>query len=1063
MSPPRKSGKRKRLRQDVTEDLLLPLPKSGSLSKRSRKTTNSSDKLDKNKCIDDIYSEMEGQIKTVDELLWHYIPMLLVVPPKESKPKKISDFYEQNGVIKKDEINDDIVVKCRIRGIGRRYFDLRKIKTQAERSKIIEELKTIHDFSASKKNRRLDSLARLLEGNHTCVAVFHDERNDELLITANDIIVGTSINEYQIIADTMEYFKEPESKDREKIFQSICIDRIKSLDKRGIKISVATIKRIANYVFLNQNWEDMSIKQLMRIATNDIPVMNTYEQSDILRIFPVIGSLSKDFRKVENSLRGKDFKILTEGRKGVHAELRMLDYLLKYEKISFNGESQYIGISKLCCPRCEIVIGILNLRIKTRKGIKENVIETRGEHGVSAGDKNWKSPDFLDNIKISMFPQKTQEDIADITTHHFIFRIFLSKMQDGKFIDYERYMKASKILNLIEGKATKLLRKEYYFWEAVEKEKNIIKLEKVLKSKETFISDKGSPSDFVMIQEGKYLDLNALRRQETDFNEVYRDLFLFNFLLVQEERKQANLYASQSSSDEGTEGIVKKLDNIISELQKYVRVGMKITQEKFVQAIEDELSIKLEESPSKNYSSEGYIEIIKNIKKIIKGSEKEIDDAKLAEIIKKEYDTPFCSEEELTANVSNSFVGGSKKYAGDDVRNTSSGESLQYNDQEITVYKELIVRNKLGGFVQRLGNQDELLDYHYLLKKKFPEMTGGEEKQYYVAVMDAVDTQGKSLHIDYFFDKTRQPSELCQGLSTIIEYKGDLRTLDAEIEGGLASNIKDYLTMQGFVIDQDFAENIAKKLVKCNFDKEKLQEKKKVIEIEQEGNRTQVDVFDEIMPVLCSEEKSNGKIVFPYNRTNVHWLTGEILIQKQGNHYKVKVFAHDPYGGGKMEEQQYRVIMKIIGKRIIEEHKKMIPTAITSKETSEEGATFECSNEASPFSQRQHPEDGDSCGIIVARDMMKRICGKNLNTDGVYEVHVPNLLAKHRKQFQRYNSTKPSMKKQHIKKAEKQSSVSVSTRDFFSTLPDNSGTKRTDEQLSSTKLVDENLERKPKN
>ncbi len=49
------------------------------------------------------------------------------------------------------------------------------------------------------------------------------------------------------------------------------------------------------------------------------------------------------------------------------------------------------------------------------------------------------------------------------------------------------------------------------------------------------------------------------------------------------------------------------------------------------------------------------------------------------------------------------------------------------------------------------------------------------------------------------------------------------------------------------------------------------------------------DVFDELLPVICREENCKAKILFPYNITNFHWLTGEIILIKEGKNVSVEI------------------------------------------------------------------------------------------------------------------------------------------------------------------------------
>ncbi len=69
------------------------------------------------------------------------------------------------------------------------------------------------------------------------------------------------------------------------------------------------------------------------------------------------------------------------------------------------------------------------------------------------------------------------------------------------------------------------------------------------------------------------------------------------------------------------------------------------------------------------------------------------------------------------------------------------------------------------------------------------------------------------------------------------------------------------------------------------------------------------DVFDELMPLLLTKDIAYVRILFPYNISQIHWLTGEILIHKNSNTYILEIYAHDPYGTGQMAEENFALII----------------------------------------------------------------------------------------------------------------------------------------------------------
>ncbi len=129
------------------------------------------------------------------------------------------------------------------------------------------------------------------------------------------------------------------------------------------------------------------------------------------------------------------------------------------------------------------------------------------------------------------------------------------------------------------------------------------------------------------------------------------------------------------------------------------------------------------------------------------------------------------------------------------------------------------------------------------------------------------------------------------------------------------------------------------------------------------------DVFDELMPVMLLEENCKAKILFPYNITNIHWLTGEIIIDKKCDNVSVVIYTHNPYGGGKLSQENFAVLNTALQKRIEESGLQVI--SITTQ--------------PSPFSNaRQTMSDDTSCGIIVADELIKRITDSSLNISSPY-------------------------------------------------------------------------------
>lgn len=138
------------------------------------------------------------------------------------------------------------------------------------------------------------------------------------------------------------------------------------------------------------------------------------------------------------------------------------------------------------------------------------------------------------------------------------------------------------------------------------------------------------------------------------------------------------------------------------------------------------------------------------------------------------------------------------------------------------------------------------------------------------------------------------------------------------------------------------------------------------------------DVFDEIAPILLSEDQVIVKILFPYNILQHHWLTGEVILLKEGNKVQIRFDCHDPFGGGMPNEETFNCIINVIT-RVLEKDRGLEIEVIRERQES-------------PFkARRQAIGDGVSCGVIVADDILKRVIGQSLDVERSYVQGAPNL------------------------------------------------------------------------
>jgi len=134
------------------------------------------------------------------------------------------------------------------------------------------------------------------------------------------------------------------------------------------------------------------------------------------------------------------------------------------------------------------------------------------------------------------------------------------------------------------------------------------------------------------------------------------------------------------------------------------------------------------------------------------------------------------------------------------------------------------------------------------------------------------------------------------------------------------------------------------------------------------------DVFNDFKTLIRNQTNSdwNLKILFPYNPTRNHWITGEIKIHKSGTTVKVQVFGHNP-NGGVSEGNPFNEMGEEFNKlKVVMEHK---IKALFPQTTD---CTFETLS--SPYTKyRQH--DDISCGPICVDELTKRVIGKALEMD----------------------------------------------------------------------------------
>jgi hypothetical protein len=165
------------------------------------------------------------------------------------------------------------------------------------------------------------------------------------------------------------------------------------------------------------------------------------------------------------------------------------------------------------------------------------------------------------------------------------------------------------------------------------------------------------------------------------------------------------------------------------------------------------------------------------------------------------------------------------------------------------------------------------------------------------------------------------------------------------------------------------------------------------------GNRNDnVDVFDEMMTFLFTHDVCRVRVVFPINHGNLHWTSGELMIEKiaspRSDQYDFRVVAydHDPITGrGEMNMEMFELIGGIATARIGD----------ISPSSSIE--TLRYSQECYPYSApRQSKGDGRSCGVICCEEIAALICGTPLKAITYSPEEIREIRSVHQRLLMQY-------------------------------------------------------------
>jgi hypothetical protein len=262
------------------------------------------------------------------------------------------------------------------------------------------------DFPNDRGQRRLDTLARLLESTMTCASVcLIDSR---LYITTNTLssnfngqrdpdLTEPDTQGYRFLKNAVSHFVSPSFKENNKFSQIDCdiirenyTGKLNTLYKGHLStpsLENAQIDRIIEYLLnAKSTHEFMSNKSLeffekfLFTPEDYAKLPDNFNKNctdfynkvlDVQRTFSSIYRDVRDYRKfklavMNGTLSINEYHILCVGQKDEHAEMRLLGFLLNHHEVFEAREKLilisriYLGISKLCCPYCVKTLDILN-------------------------------------------------------------------------------------------------------------------------------------------------------------------------------------------------------------------------------------------------------------------------------------------------------------------------------------------------------------------------------------------------------------------------------------------------------------------------------------------------------------------------------------------------------------------------------------------------------------------------------------------------------------------------------------------------------------------------------
>lgn len=292
---------------------------------------------------------------------------------------------------------------------------------------------------ATAESRRLDSLARLFEASMTCAAVCIIDKT--VYITTNDIYAVSTKTKRQMDNKGLRYLEKTTKHLLSKAFRNdeaytdqdidILLTNYKgklATQYKGQpgspKLSDGEIKRVITHLlnqkssaeFMNEPTPLSFFTQFHDQSSQFIKQSDTFRKNiDVQKTFSGLWRDVRDYKKFKKMVISGEFDIekyciLAIGQQDEHAEMRMLGFLLNQEKILLPSETQsklimkdpiYFGISKLCCPYCNITLNVFNKLL-----LSTNETETTESQNVNAivpqvGDEDQNDDEVISSEHLS--------------------------------------------------------------------------------------------------------------------------------------------------------------------------------------------------------------------------------------------------------------------------------------------------------------------------------------------------------------------------------------------------------------------------------------------------------------------------------------------------------------------------------------------------------------------------------------------------------------------------------------------------------------------------------------